>query len=111
MGWNGDFASGALDPFTLYEDHPFDGAPADQRACKQPAISALPLGEGPTSETYQTPTFTPWSYRFGNVEATQPSVADPGASVSAQDIALEDVDVTSLVGAKPITPTIAKRTQ
>lgn len=85
MGWTGDLASGAIHPITLYEAHPFDQAPAAARACKQPPISALPLGEGPTSETYQTPTFTPWSYRFGNVEATQPFVADPGQSRALVD--------------------------
>ncbi len=80
LGWNLDYAYGVLSPIDLYSEHPFADAPVSERACKEPPVSALPLGEGPSSETYQNPTFSPWSYRFGNVAATQPFVSYAGQS-------------------------------
>lgn len=78
LGLAGDILSGKFGTFTLYSEHPF--ASDEDRSCELPPISALPLGEGPTSETYQDPQFVPWSYRFGEVGATQPTVAHPGQS-------------------------------
>lgn len=80
LGLAGDIVSGKFGTFTLYSEHPFASASDEERACALPPISALPLGEGPTSETYQDPQFVPWSYRLGNIGATQPNVAHPGQS-------------------------------
>jgi hypothetical protein len=80
LGWNWDFGSGVLGSIPLYQDHPFDGAPLSERACTKPPTSALPLGEGPSTDTYESPTFSPWSYRFGNIRAKQPFVPYPGQS-------------------------------
>jgi hypothetical protein len=78
LGWDRDVVAGKFGTINLYNEHPFDGLPVEQRACDKPPVSALPLGEGPTNETYQTPTFTPWSFRYGDVAARQPYVATPG---------------------------------
>ncbi len=78
MGWNKDYAYGALGSVTLYDAHPFADLPNEKRACALPPPSALPLGEGPTSATYQNPTFTPWAKRLGGVQATHPFVEKPG---------------------------------
>lgn len=80
LGLASDIVSGKFGTFTLYSEHPFASASDEDRSCVLPPISALPLGEGPTSETYQDPQFVPWSYRFGNIGATQPNVAHPGQS-------------------------------
>jgi hypothetical protein len=80
LGLSGDVASGKFGSIMLYSEHPFEQLPDSERACQRPPESVLPLGDGPTSETYETPTFTPWSRRLGNVSAVQPYVAQSGQS-------------------------------
>lgn len=85
MGWNHDFAYGALGSVTLYDAHPFADLPSEERACALPPPSALPLGEGPSSATYQNPTFTPWAKRLGEAQATHPFVEKPGQARALVD--------------------------
>ena len=80
LGWTGDLFAGEIGTVELYKEHPFENASPDVRACKKPPESALPLGEGPTNETYQSPTFAPWSFRYGGVAALQPFSVEPGQS-------------------------------
>lgn len=83
LGLDHDLVAAKFGTLKLYEEHPFDGT--QDRSCAKPPESALPLGEGPTSETYQNPTFAPWSFRFGGVAARQPYVAYPGESRAVID--------------------------
>ncbi len=78
MGWTWDFAFGLLDPVTLFDAHPFAEASASERSCKLPPTSALPLGDGPSSETYLNPTFSPWTERWGDLATKHPFVEEPG---------------------------------
>ncbi len=85
LGWDGDIVDKHFGSISLYEDDPFSGEPANARACGDPPTSALPLGEGPTNDTYLNPTFQPWSYRISSIASAQPHVAHHGGSKALVD--------------------------
>ena len=85
LGWDGDIVDKSFGAIPLYEDHPFADDPPNMRACGDPPTSSLPVGEGPSSETYLNPTFTPWSYRISGAAADQPYVAYDGSSKALVD--------------------------